>query len=398
MASNVEKLDATQGGNPLQELDDILGSTLVPLLQALPDAKVRVEQKLKENAALFERKAAVPPGQDMHAVLMEKIARMETHVAKRYAVDMQKKESIECLAASIFSFTGQHRRGLFLKESSARSLLQRHPPERLTEAVHKGSLDSRAVLALTRHTETDEWQHAYQALITSLTSEDFEERELSYQVIDQDLYGSILHTHRWKPWLISHNKETGIINCFTYQNPGFSAPLLQFISVFMHYIEETASAGIFFTQAATHTPGRFGERISASITNTSDMFGYFQPHVYSETLFWKRAGMRLFALVPTPEAKFFSEVFDCGSDTLSLNFVDLLWDINLSHNRDAAEYFGERSAYFTYHFREALWYEIFRELLSMDHESFGKAVIAELDKGDWTFTKKLIAATFGKNI
>lgn len=398
MKAGAKKAGSGREMSPLRALDDILGSDLSSILQALPDAAARVEKKLQKNAALFQKKTATLSEPDRHATLMEKIDRIEASFAKTYTVDLQERAGVEYLAGHLFSLYAKGRRGIFLKESSARALLQKHPPKYFVDAALKDPLDSRSIIALTRHTEPDDWQHTYQALTRTLTPADFEDRELTFQVVDQDLHGRVLRTHRWKPWLVSHNKETGIINCFTASDSKFRAPLLQFISVFMHYAEETASAGEFFKQTAGGTPPLFGERVLASITNTSDMFGYFQPHVYSETLFWRHACRRLITLFPAMEADFFAETLDCGDGTISLNVVDLLWDRNLSHSVDAAEYFGETRSYFTYHFREALWYEMFRELLGMDHESFEKAVVAKLDRGDRALTKELIAEVYGDRI
>ena len=392
----------------ISQADRLLASDFADVLGRFEEAHETVSARLEENRALCDRKVAelgVGGAEEARAALRGKVLDLEAALARRDAWgSLDTKDGLKKTVRYLYALCpAEEKRGPFLKERVAARILHKMPPNRLLTQVARDKvrqLSPVSVLALTRFTEPREWQDAYLATLATLTAKDFEERDIRCLVVDREDFGGVLKLagDKQKPWRISHNKEAGILVCFPLdERHDMPAPLTQYVAVFMHYFFEIASAAAFFRSVIRTEPNALGKRVRDVIRSHEHKFDFFHPNAYSEHLFWERALAQFARVFPDiPELQYFADTIDCGGylgpqeEPISLNLIDQLWDINLGHRAETQRYFGEKQVSFLYHFREGLWYDLFRRLLGLSKEKKRAAVIEHLDLGDQRYTEHML--------
>ena len=156
---------------------------------------------------------------------------------------------------------------------------------------------------------------------------------------------------------------------------------------------------------AARDPEHLGRAVVDTIDSHREKLTFFYSNVYSENLFWDQA-LELFGRAfPGPEIEWFRGVSARGEYCLStgvqniivsLNLVDHLWNMNfLGHA--GMESFQHDTIYFLYHFRGALWQDVFSELTGLGPQ-MEELIVANLGVGDAVLTERLFAELRGREV
>ena len=402
---------------PIPYMDGLLNSDFVKVIRDLSNKQDIIRKILIKNRNLFRDKISAlnlktSKTSEVYNTLQSKIINIENELGKIYNHNsIYNLNGLKYIIENIFSLcTGELKNGLYLKEEAAISLLKKCPPQSLMDYTKCFSLkellkkeSALDIISLSRHTEVTSWQIKYKNLLSELTAKDFENRKLGWLLVDKNKYKSLLVNSKQpqKPWGVSHSKETGTIICFTLNKPYlFKAPLLQYVVVFMHYFFETAYASLYYKYVSDTDSDIVGKKVVDSFTDPADRLPFFYSNAYSENLFWKKALVLFNNAFSIEDAKFFSDTTGCGeysdsnytkSSIISLNIIDHIWDINFSDQIETMNSFEHDKNSFLYHFRQALWQEIFRDIIGLSEEKMDNVIIQNLGLGDTSFTKKIIS-------
>ena len=177
----------------------------------------------------------------------------------------------------------------------------------------------------------------------------------------------------------------------------FRTPLLQYVLVLMYYFFETAYASAHYRQVAERSPAGLGRALVDTIDSHREKLTFFYSNVYSENLFWERAIQLFRRSFPGPEIDWFANASARGeycistgvqNIVVSLNLVDHLWNMNFL-GQAGMESFQHDPIYFLYHFRGALWQEIFSEITGPGAE-MDDLIVEHLGLGDSSLTEQLL--------
>lgn len=301
---------------------------------------------------------------------------------------------------------GDIQRGTFLKNTKIIEFLIAHPPVNLLEHYGEDSsetlievMDPKSILALTRHSESKEWQHHFHKLVETVSSHDFEERDIHVCAVDSASVYSLFkrNKHHIKPWRLSHNKEAGVITLFTItEEEQIPTPHLLQAAVFLHYLFEIRYASQFFVQ---HTnEDSIGKRIAALIRNDRKSFSFLtDKNVYDETRYWDHAIESLTTKICPESLGVFRATAAVGGievqRLVSCNLVDALWNMNIS--KASSSYFGSPVDYFDYHFKQSLWCNLVRSTSGCAEEQYTRVLISNLEKDDEYLTHQFMQLTNG---
>jgi choline kinase len=400
---------------PVHYMDQLLNSHFAPLVEDIPDAHDRVRGVLRRNKEEFIQKVAdlgVPTlsAVEIHRALQSQVDSIDRTMSSAFGCDsIADLDGLRSMTAHIASLCPQPLEiGFCLTEEAAADLLTAHPPVTMMEALGYGSareLVSREgaipALSLTRATEEPDWQVRYKALLAERTAEDFAPRRIELLAVDAERFRRAFMSSKQprKLWRATHAKETGTVVCLTHDDPErLRTPLLQYVLVAMHYFFETAYASQHYRDAAASDPDNLGREVVNTIESHREKLTFFYSNVYSENLFWERA-LELFARAfPGPAIEWFRGASARGEYCLStgvqnivvsLNLVDHLWNMNLLGNA-GMEAFQHDTIYFLYHFRGALWQEIFSELTGRG-STMEALIVENLGVGDAVLTNRVLA-------
>jgi choline kinase len=400
---------------PVQYLDHLMNSHFAPIVEGIPEAGMRIRAVLRRNKDEFSenvRQLGVSgfSAIDLHRTLQSEVHALEAALAGVYDAEaVYSRTGVEALIRDVFgrcppAFSS----GLFLKTEAAAELLQQHPPVAMMDALgHSSTHDLMrregvlAALALTRTTENREWQVKYKQLLSARTANDFECRPLAFVAADFQRYRRAFMSSKQPPklWRMTHNKESGQIVCLTSDDLArLQTPLLQYVLVFMHYFFETAYASRYYQQVAVRDPEALGREVVNTIDSHREKLTFFYSNVYSENLFWQQA-VDLFARTfPGTGIDWFTKTSSRGeycvstgvqNIVVSLNLVDHLWNMNfLGHA--GMDNFQHDAIYFLYHFRGALWQEVFNELTGLE-PTMEDLIVEYMGLGDTMLTERLLA-------
>jgi hypothetical protein len=346
----------------------------------------------------------------LHRSLQSEVDSIDAALATTYSADaVCSQVGLNAVLDSVLTLCpSELAKGFCLTESASADLLQRHPPLAMMNALDYSSPlelirgeGALAALALTRISEDRDWQTRYKQLLSERTAGDFEARAIGFLSVDSQRYRRAFMSSKQpvKLWRMTHNKETGLVVCLT-SDPAtpFRTPLLQYVLVFMHYYFETAYASRYYRQVVERDPGGLGREVVNTIDSHREKLTFFYSNVYSENLFWQQA-IELFARAfPGPAIQWFTSTSARGeycvstgiqNIVVSLNLVDHLWNMNfLSHA--GMESFQHDAIYFLYHFRGALWQEVFSELTGLGPE-MEQLIVEHLGLGDSRLTQRLLS-------
>lgn len=290
--------------------------------------------------------------------------------------------------------------GYFLKTEAIITLLRKNPPLALLSHYKLADIQALCeqikpefILAITRHSESSEWQNKYQELLQEVTSDFFEKREIMTYAINTSFIKPLFkeNKHQIKPWRLSHSKEVGVIILFTMEKGDESrTPHLLQTAVFLHYVEEILEASKFFEKTVSEI---LGVNIARLIANNRKPFPFLtDKNIYDETLYWNRALQRIINIwCPGDLTSFKHTNATAGfidNKLISCNFVDILWNLNIQKTSGA--YFRSPTDNYIYHFKQSLWLEIISQCSPLLPHHINELITKNLEKDNDTLTRLIL--------
>jgi choline kinase len=401
---------------PAHYLDQLLNSHFAPFVEDVPEADGRIRRVLRRNKEQFIEKVeelGVPTlsAVDVHRALQAEVESIDASLEAQYGRDsIATIEGLRTMTEHVAQLCpADLSRGFCLTDAAAADLLAQHPPVTMMDALgcasvadlmrSEGAIEA---LSLTRATEEPGWQVRYKQLLAARTVDDFVERPIRLLPVDSARFRRAFMNSKQprKLWRATHAKETGVVACLTHDDPArLRTPLLQYTLVAMHYFFEAAYASRHYRLMAGADPAELGRHVVDSIESHREKLTFFYSNVYSENLFWEKA-LDLFARAfPGSAIEWFRGASARGEYCLStgvqnivvsLNLVDHLWNMNFL-GQAGMESFQHDTIYFLYHFRGALWQEVFSELTGLGPR-MEELIVENLGVGDAVLTERILAA------
>ncbi len=344
-------------------------------------------------------------GRELFGALYNRIAEDNRRVASIIGAGQSQAEDVAAMMPIIRQAVLKLKTSRFawvLKRSRAKSLLKAMPPRRLMQHLGYRSVDSLLkhekfdeVYTAIRFSEGSAWLNRYNQLFKTVTPSDFETRDISIIIMDQQKYADLAEgfVHK-KRHNITHSKELGTIVVVPMKQGTVPGLTLKSLPLMLHYINEIRLYSSFFK--LKQVKSSFGrivvDTLIADPSSASQMAGQnvhwrviqryfgkldgenhpedFEPHVHPEDLHWRRAEELL------------SQIDPAMSFWQGLDFVGRLEpDGPVSFNlMDVALAYSNQELYanrYVYHMRESLWNEIFMRY--MGHKNLERQILIRLD-------------------
>lgn len=341
-------------------------------------------------------------GKELYFALLGKIEKNDLHLVKQIGGnDPNNIQELIPLMKQAWEKVKTPKSAWVLKRSVAKALLKKTPPKKIMQHLHYRSVDSMLknenlfeIYGALRFAEDSKWLSAFNESYKNLKPSDFETRKIEIVQMPLERWGDIAapFVHK-KKHNITHVKELGVILMLPITVPLrgitiFALPLL------FHYLNEIRLYCAFFKlqQVKPHFGGILTDTLNADPPKAAVMAGQnvhwrviqryfgklenehhpeiFEPHVQPEDLHWRKAEDLLYEI--DPELEFWRDLDYVGvmhgGRPVSLSVLDV-----------AASYvnklpYSERAIY---HFREALWNEIF--VRYMGEKTLEQQVLKQLD-------------------
>jgi hypothetical protein len=357
-------------------------------------ADVKLTAEITEKAALATKHlglTANASGPQLYEALLKQVAAHDDKVAR--AIGGRQTDSIAemiPLIAQAAAAAPVPKDGWFLKESKARDLLRANPPtaimDRLGHHLVSRLLEQENIYELflaLRFAESPDWLNNFDRQYLDLRPEDFEARSITVVPFEVSKWGDIAeHFIEKKRHNITHSKEMGAIAIMPMRAETMKGITLKVLPLLLHYYNEIRLYSSFFK--LMQTKSNFGAIISdtliadpahVKITDSLHIhwrviqryFGkltneqhpeIFEPHLQPEDLHWRRAESVLYKIAPELEfwdgLDYVAVTKGPAHDTVTFNLMDISLGYSNSIN------YQDR---YLYHFREALWNEVFARYL-----------------------------------
>ncbi|HUD10774.1 MAG TPA: hypothetical protein VMS08_00065 [Candidatus Saccharimonadia bacterium] len=369
---------------------------------------VKLAAEIAEKAADRAKRMGLGPtatGQQLYAALVKLVKAHDEHIA--HAIGGKDPTDLREMIPLIVKAAREAplpKDGWFLKESKAKEMLRHMPPmaimDRLGYHLVSRLLENEDIYELflaLRFAEDPEWLNGFDRQYLDLSPDDFESRRIKVVPFAPEKWGDIAeHFIQKKRHNITHSKEMGAIAVMPMVETHMNGITLKVMPLLFHYYNEIRLYSSFFK--LLQEKKNFGAIVSDTLiadpahVKLSDnahihwrviqrYFGklttekhpeIFEPHVQPEDLHWRRSEEVLYDI--DPELEFWKGLDYVAvpkgpkHDTVTFN----LMDVSLSYSNGIS--YDER---YLYHFREALWNEVFARYL-------GEKVLEEqlLDKLD----------------
>jgi hypothetical protein len=292
--------------------------------------------------------------------------------------------------------------GWFMKEAVAHRMLKEQPPPNIMKRL--GYSDATAMLdrenlfelyCALRFAEEAEWLNQFNARYKKLKFKDFENRQVQIINYDAEKWGDIAeHFIQKKLHNITHLKELGVVCTMPMSIKKMPGITLKVLPLLIHYMYEVHLYSAFFKLISVKK--NFGELLSETlIADTATVatvakqrvhwrviqryYGklknekhkeIFEPHVQPEDLHWRKAEEVLYQI--DPKLNFWEDMDYVGLDVDGQTVTFNLMDVALSYSNGIK--FADR---YLYHFREALWNEIFQRY--MGQKVLEQQILEQLD-------------------
>lgn len=362
-----------------------------------------ITEKMHDAMRKLRLDPANTTGEELFNSLMNRIHEDNERVTKIIgatdSTDVRELVPLMIAAANKVEF---NRTVFVIKHDKAKELLRQMPPRRLMQKLGYESVDAMfdnedfdELYTALRFSEGPEWLNEYDELFRTVTSDDYEERDIRILAMDHDKYVDLAeHFTQKKLHNVTHTKELGVIVVVPLRDEHSKGLTLKSLPLLFHYMNEVKLYSTFFKLQAKKS--NFGEIVVNTLIadpgKASQMAGQyvhwrviqryfgklkdeshkeaFEPHVHPEDLHWRRAEDLLYEI--DPKMEFWKEndyvglLFD--GTPITLNFVD----VALSYANTIA--YSDR---YVYHFRESLWNELF--IRYMDYENLKNQILQQLD-------------------
>ncbi len=373
-----------------------------------PGADVRLTAEIIGKVRIKTQELGLDPddttGKELYFALLNKIEKNDEHLVKQIGgTDPNDAEALMPLMKKAWEDVKTPKSCWVLKHSVAKQMLKKMPPKAIMKHLGYRSIDSMLkrenlaeIYGAMRFAESPDWLNKFLGNYKKLKPSDFETRQIEILQMPLDRWGDIaanfIHKKRHN---ITHLKELGVILMLPL-GPGthlrgitiFALPLL------FHYLNEIRLYSAFFKLKQVQP--NFGEIIvdtliadpgQAAIMAGQQIhwrviqryFGkleneyhpeIFEPHVQPEDLHWRRAEELLYEVDPGLE-------FWRDLDYVASIYADRPIPLNML---DVAASYVDQLPYANraiYHFREALWNEIF--VRYMGEKNLEQQVLQQLD-------------------
>lgn len=371
-----------------------------------PGVDARLTAEIAQSAADRLRQLRLGPkasGPQLYQALLDLVAEHDQHLAKTLGGHEPTSipEMIPLIVAKVESLD-LPKRGFFLREEVAKTMLLEHPPRQIMARLGYGDVATMLAresiyeiyLAL-RFAQDADWLNQFDAGYHRLQPSDFETRDLRFVVFDPAKWGDIAeHFIAKKRHNITHSKELGAIGVMPMTETRMKGLTLKVLPLLVHYINEVHLYSSFFKLVKTKR--NFGQIVATTLiadpSHVRILAGHhvhwrviqryygklpqeyhpeeFQPHIQPEDLHWRRAEDVLYQI--DPELEFWRDLDYVAVMRPSGPVTFNLMDVSLSYSNAIA--YSKR---YLYHFREALWNEVFARYLGQ--KTLERQVLQRLD-------------------
>ncbi|MDB5178509.1 MAG: hypothetical protein JWN01_452 [Patescibacteria group bacterium] len=382
---------------------------------ALHQLELRTHQKgvdVKLGAEIAQKAArtakqlglsADATGPELYDALIKQVGLHDAHLAKAIGgADPSDLREMIPLIVKAAEAAPLPKDGWFLTEAKARDMLRRNPPmaimDRLGYHLVSALLEHEDIYELflaLRFVEDADWLNGFDRQYLDLTPEDFEPRRIRVVPFAVEKWGDVAeHFIAKKRHNITHSKEMGAIAIMPMKETHMTGITLKVMPLLFHYFNEIRLYSSFFK--LMQAKKNFGAIVSdtliadpahVKITDNAHIhwrviqryFGklknenhpeIFEPHVQPEDLHWRRAEDILYEIDPELDfwrgLDYVAVLKGESHDTVTFNLMDL----SLGYSNAIA--YPDR---YLYHFREALWNEVFARYLGekvLEEQLLGK--------------------------
>ncbi len=358
-------------------------------------------------------------GKELYAALLGHLKKNDEHLAKAIGgKDAEDVKTLMPLMKKAFEDVKVPRSSWVLKKSVAKEFLKRTPPPNIMKLLKYKSIDSMLknenifeIYGALRFAEGPEWLNDFNRNYSSLKPSDFEERDIEIVVMPSSRWSELsegfVHKKRHN---ITHLKELGVILMLPIhieKMPGLSMTVMPLL---FHYLNEIRLYSAFFKmqQVKPDFADIFINTLIADPAQTAVMAGQnihwrviqryfgkleneyhpeiFEPHVQPEDLHWRRAEHILYEI--DPELGWWRDLDYVGVMHAGRPVTLNLMDVAVSYSNDTPY-----KSQAIYHFREALWNELFMRY--MGEKVLEQQVLKQLDN-DMIAPETLVASMRGK--
>lgn len=342
-------------------------------------------------------------GRELYQALLNKAKEHDAHLAKSIgATDTESVEEIVPLVISKVAEVDMPRDCWVIKRSVAKEFLRSMPPKNIMKRLGYRSVDSMLkqeniseVYGALRFAEDGDWLNEFNKQYEKLTPSDFETREIELVVMPKDRWGDIAEKFvQKKRHFHTHLKELGVVLILPTKEDKMPGVATKAFSLTFHYYNEIRLYSAFFKLKQVEQD--FGKIFVETLTAEPDMgpimagenihwrviqryFGklkdeyhpeVFEPHVQPEDLHWRHAEDVMYQVAP--ELEFWKDMDYVGLMYDGRPVTFNLMDVSLSYSNRIP--YEDR---YIYHYREALWNEIF--VRYMGEKTLEEQVLRQLD-------------------
>jgi hypothetical protein len=353
---------------------------------------VKLAAEIAERAADRMKQLGLSPdasGQDVYSALVARVKEDDDATARLIGgTDSSDLRQMIPLIVKAGETAPLPKDGWFLREDKAREMLRKHPPEAIMSVLgyHLVSqmLDKEDIYELflaLRFVQPPDWLNTFDALYSELEPADFEPRVIRVVPFAAAKWGNIAeHFIQKKRHNITHSKEMGAIAVMPMTETHMIGVTLKALPLIIHYFNEIRLYSSFFKLIKTKKD--FGQIISTTliadpahvkITDNAHIhwrviqryFGkltnevhpeIFEPHLQPEDLHWRRAEEVLYDI--NPQLEFWRETDYVAIERDGQPVTFNLFDLSFGYSNGIA--YPDR---YLYHFREALWNEVFERYM-----------------------------------
>lgn len=371
-----------------------------------PAVDVRLTAEIIGKVRLKTKELGLDPddttGKELYTALVNKIEEHNKHL--RTAIGGTDKDTVTDLIPKMKAAADKvdiPRDCWVLRKSVAKRFLRESPPKQMMKLLGYKSIDSMLknenileLLGALRFSEGASWLNAYNEKYKTLKPTDFETRKIEIIIMPQrwaDMCEEYVHKKKHN---ITHSKEMGVVIMLPVKKDHIDGITIWATSLLFHYINEVRLYSSFFKMQQVKPD--FGKiLVNTLIADPSDAavmagnkvhwrviqryFGklenevhpeVFQPHVQPEDLHWRHAEGILYEIAP--ELKFWEDLDFVGVMHGKRPVVFNMMDVAASYANKTP--YSKREIY---HFREALWNELFMRY--MGESMLEKQILKQLD-------------------
>jgi|AntRauTorcE11897_2_1112592.scaffolds.fasta_scaffold00242_15 hypothetical protein len=368
---------------------------------------VKLQAEIIEKAHEATRQLGLDPkdttGPELYGALLAKAEEHDKKLAERLGVEQfDDVKEVNSRVLQVPSEMDVKMDCWVLKKSMAKKFLKAMPPKGMMKILGYRSVDSMLkneniseLFGAIRFSEDGEWLNEFNEQYKTLKPSDFETRKIEMIHMDVEKWGDIAaHFVEKKRHFHTHSKEMGVIVIVPTALEKMAGVATKSLLLTFHYINEIRLYSAFFK--LKQVDAKFGEIVVETlIADPSDAavmagqnihwrvvqryFGKlkdeyhpeaFQPHVQPEDLHWRKAEEMMFQ---------FDDKFEFWKD---MDYVAIVHDgrpttFNLM---DVSFGYSNKIPYqerYIYHFREALWNELF--IRYMGQGSLEDQILIQLD-------------------